>query len=83
MIMNFNIIIIIINCAETEKYAHVTFFFNGRVEKEFEGEERSLVPSPKVATYDLQPEMSSVGVGDKVMLIILNVCCIQLLLLLL
>ncbi|MDB1122392.1 2,3-bisphosphoglycerate-independent phosphoglycerate mutase [Vibrio algarum] len=45
--------------SETEKYAHVTFFFNGGVENEFEGEERSLVASPKVATYDLQPEMSS------------------------
>ncbi|CAB3407213.1 unnamed protein product [Caenorhabditis bovis] len=53
------------HCAETEKYAHVTFFFNGGVEKQFEGEERCLVPSPKVATYDLQPEMSSAGVGDK------------------
>ncbi len=45
--------------AETEKYAHVTFFFNGGVEKTFPGEERCLVPSPKVATYDLQPEMSA------------------------
>ncbi len=44
--------------AETEKYAHVTFFFNGGEEKEFEGESRILVPSPKVATYDLKPEMS-------------------------
>jgi len=44
--------------AETEKYAHVTFFFNGGDEKKFEGEDRILVPSPKVATYDLQPEMS-------------------------
>lgn len=45
--------------AETEKYAHVTFFFNGRTEEPFPGEERELVPSPKVATYDLQPEMSA------------------------
>lgn len=48
--------------AETEKYAHVTFFFNGGVETPFEGEDRKLVSSPKVATYDLQPEMSSIGV---------------------
>src|SRR5947209_24590 len=45
--------------AETEKYAHVTYFFNGGVEKPFAGEERVLVPSPKVATYDLKPEMSA------------------------
>jgi len=51
--------------AETEKYAHVTFFFNGGVEKPFEGEARILVPSPKVATYDLQPEMSAVELTDK------------------
>jgi 2,3-bisphosphoglycerate-independent phosphoglycerate mutase len=51
--------------AETEKYAHVTFFFNGGVEKPNSGEERILVPSPKVATYDLQPEMSAAGVCDK------------------
>ncbi len=51
--------------AETEKYAHVTFFFNGGVEKPFDGEERILIPSPKVATYDLKPEMSSVEVSDK------------------
>jgi 2,3-bisphosphoglycerate-independent phosphoglycerate mutase len=50
--------------AETEKYAHVTFFFNGGVEEPFEGEERILVKSPMVATYDLQPEMSSVKVTD-------------------
>ena len=50
--------------AETEKFAHVTFFFNGGVEKPFAGEERVLTPSPKVATYDLMPEMSSVKVGD-------------------
>jgi 2,3-bisphosphoglycerate-independent phosphoglycerate mutase len=52
--------------AETEKFAHVTFFFNGGVEKPFGGEERVLTPSPKVATYDLQPEMSSVKVGDSI-----------------
>ena len=52
--------------AETEKFAHVTFFFNGGVEKPFGGEERILTPSPKVATYDLQPEMSSVAVGDTI-----------------
>ncbi|VDK30083.1 unnamed protein product [Anisakis simplex] len=52
-------------CSETEKYAHVTFFFNGGVEKQFENEERCLVPSPKVATYDLLPPMSSAGVADK------------------
>ena len=51
--------------AETEKYAHVTFFFNGGEEKMFDGEERILVPSPKVATYDLQPEMSALEVTDK------------------
>lgn len=52
--------------AETEKYAHVTFFFNGGREVMFEGEDRILVASPKVATYDLQPEMSAVEVCDKV-----------------
>ncbi|EON93146.1 phosphoglyceromutase [Marinobacter lipolyticus SM19] len=51
--------------SETEKYAHVTFFFNGGLETPFEGEERILVPSPKVATYDLQPEMSAPEVTDK------------------
>ncbi len=51
--------------AETEKYAHVTFFFNGGREEPFEGEDRILVNSPKVATYDLQPEMSAVEVTDK------------------
>ena len=51
--------------AETEKYAHVTFFFNGGVEKQYPGEDRVLVPSPKVATYDLQPEMSAFEVCDK------------------
>ena len=50
--------------AETEKYAHITFFFNGRVEPPYEGEERLLIPSPKVATYDLQPEMSARKVTD-------------------
>jgi 2,3-bisphosphoglycerate-independent phosphoglycerate mutase len=58
------------HCAETEKYAHVTFFFNGGVEKMFENEERCLVPSPKVATYDLLPPMSSAGVADKMVDII-------------
>jgi 2,3-bisphosphoglycerate-independent phosphoglycerate mutase len=52
--------------AETEKYAHVTFFFSGGREKEFEGEERILIPSPRVATYDLQPEMSAYQVRDAV-----------------
>ena len=51
--------------AETEKYAHVTFFLNGGREEKFEGEERILVASPKVATYDLQPEMSAPEVADK------------------
>lgn len=51
--------------AETEKYAHVTFFFNGGVEEPNKGEDRILVPSPKVATYDLQPEMSAPMVCDK------------------
>lgn len=51
--------------AETEKYAHVTFFLNGGDEREFAGEERILVPSPKVATYDLQPEMSAAIVTDR------------------
>ncbi|MBQ1950192.1 MAG: 2,3-bisphosphoglycerate-independent phosphoglycerate mutase [Clostridia bacterium] len=52
--------------AETEKYAHVTFFFNGGIEKEYAGEDRVLVNSPKVATYDLQPEMSAYTVRDNV-----------------
>ena len=52
--------------AETEKYAHVTYFFNGGVEKPFGGEERILVPSPKVPTYDLKPEMSAEGITDNV-----------------
>jgi 2,3-bisphosphoglycerate-independent phosphoglycerate mutase len=51
--------------AETEKYAHVTYFFNGGVETPYAGEERVLVPSPKVATYDLKPEMSAFEVTDK------------------
>ncbi len=65
--------------AETEKYAHVTYFFNGGIERPFPGEDRKLVPSPKVATYDLQPEMSGRQVTDEVLarmanydLIILN-----------
>ncbi|HSH77054.1 MAG TPA: 2,3-bisphosphoglycerate-independent phosphoglycerate mutase [Herpetosiphonaceae bacterium] len=53
--------------AETEKYGHVTFFLNGGREEPFPGEERVLVPSPKVATYDLQPEMSAGGVRDEVL----------------
>jgi 2,3-bisphosphoglycerate-independent phosphoglycerate mutase len=52
--------------AETEKYPHVTFFFNGGREEPFVGEERTMIPSPKVATYDLQPEMSAVDLTDKV-----------------
>ncbi|KAJ5920791.1 hypothetical protein N7466_009117 [Penicillium verhagenii] len=51
--------------AETEKYAHVTFFFNGGVEKQFPGEVRDMIPSPKVATYDLDPKMSAAAVGTK------------------
>ena len=51
--------------AETQKYAHVTFFFNGGEEKQFEGEDRILVNSPKVATFDMQPEMSAYEVADK------------------
>jgi 2,3-bisphosphoglycerate-independent phosphoglycerate mutase len=51
--------------AETEKYAHVTFFLNGGEEQSYEGEDRILVPSPKVATYDLQPEMSAPEVTDR------------------
>jgi 2,3-bisphosphoglycerate-independent phosphoglycerate mutase len=65
--------------AETEKYAHVTYFFNGGIEKPFPGEDRKLIPSPKVATYDLKPEMSGFEVTDEVLarmanydLIILN-----------
>ena len=55
-----------LHAAETEKYAHVTYFFNGGREEPFPGEERVLVPSPKVATYDLKPEMSASGVADEV-----------------
>jgi 2,3-bisphosphoglycerate-independent phosphoglycerate mutase len=55
-----------LRAAETEKYPHVTFFFNGGRETAFAGEERIMEPSPKVATYDLQPEMSAVGLTDKV-----------------
>jgi 2,3-bisphosphoglycerate-independent phosphoglycerate mutase len=54
-----------LRCAETEKYAHVTFFFNGQLNDPFPGEDRILVNSPKVATYDLQPEMSAFEVRDK------------------
>jgi 2,3-bisphosphoglycerate-independent phosphoglycerate mutase len=56
--------------AETEKYAHVTYFFNGGREQPFSGETRKLIPSPKVATYDLQPEMSALEVTDEVLLAI-------------
>jgi 2,3-bisphosphoglycerate-independent phosphoglycerate mutase len=55
-----------LKAAETEKYAHVTYFFNGGEEAPFDGEGRALIPSPKVATYDLQPEMSARGVADAV-----------------
>ena len=55
-----------IRIAETEKYPHVTFFFSGGREKEFVGERRIMVPSPKVATYDLQPEMSAHGIADAI-----------------
>jgi 2,3-bisphosphoglycerate-independent phosphoglycerate mutase len=65
--------------AETEKYAHVTYFFNGGIEKPFPGEDRKLIPSPKVATYDLKPEMSAFEVTEELLvgmanydLIILN-----------
>ena len=54
------------HCAETEKYPHVTYFLNGGHEEAYEGEDRKMVPSPKVATYDLQPEMSSEEVADEV-----------------
>lgn len=54
-----------LHIAETEKYAHVTFFFNGGVEKPYKGEDRILIPSPKVATYDLKPEMSAYEVCDE------------------
>jgi 2,3-bisphosphoglycerate-independent phosphoglycerate mutase len=55
-----------IRIAETEKYPHVTFFFNGGREEPFKGEERILCPSPKVATYDLQPEMSAYEIRDAI-----------------
>jgi len=55
-----------LHVAETEKYAHVTYFFNGGAEDAWPGEERRLVPSPKVATYDLQPEMNAAGVTDAI-----------------
>ncbi|MBX7051648.1 MAG: 2,3-bisphosphoglycerate-independent phosphoglycerate mutase [Flavobacteriales bacterium] len=55
-----------IRIAETEKYPHVTFFFSGGREKEFVGERRIMIPSPKVATYDLQPEMSAQGIADAI-----------------
>jgi 2,3-bisphosphoglycerate-independent phosphoglycerate mutase len=55
-----------LRCAETEKYAHVTYFFNGGIERPYGGEERILVPSPKVPTYDLKPEMSAVGIAETV-----------------
>lgn len=58
--------------AETEKYAHVTFFFNGGIEKPYPGEERQLIPSPKIATYDLQPEMSAPELTDTVVKAILS-----------
>ncbi|NDP43742.1 MAG: 2,3-bisphosphoglycerate-independent phosphoglycerate mutase [Aromatoleum sp.] len=58
--------------AETEKYAHVTYFFSGGVEAEYPGEDRTLVPSPKVATYDLKPEMSAVEVTDKLVAAIIG-----------
>ncbi len=54
-----------VRIAETEKYPHVTFFFNGGIEQEFPGESRILVPSPKVPTYDMQPEMSAIEITDK------------------
>ena len=60
------------HAAETEKYAHVTFFINGGREEPFEGEQRSLIPSPGVATYDLQPEMSAPAVTDAVVRAILS-----------
>ena len=58
--------------AETEKYAHVTYFFNGGIEKPFPGEDRKLIPSPKVATYDLKPEMSAIEVTDEVLARMVN-----------
>ena len=61
-----------IRIAETEKYPHVTFFFNGGREEPFEGERRIMVPSPKVATYDLMPEMSAEGITDAIIKEITN-----------
>ena len=61
-----------IRIAETEKYPHVTFFFSGGREQEFENEKRILIPSPKVATYDLQPEMSAQQITDAIMLELKN-----------
>lgn len=58
--------------AETEKYAHVTYFFNGGIEKPFAGEARKLIPSPKVATYDLKPEMSAFEVTDQLLACMAN-----------
>ena len=55
-----------LHTAETEKYAHVTFFFNGGIEEPYENETRVLIPSPQVKTYDMQPEMSAAEVGDVV-----------------
>ena len=55
-----------LHCAETEKYAHVTYFFNGGKKKPFAGEDHVMVNSPDVATYDLKPEMSAEGVADKI-----------------
>jgi 2,3-bisphosphoglycerate-independent phosphoglycerate mutase len=56
-----------VRIAETEKYPHVTFFFSGGREAEFPGERRIMIPSPKVATYDLQPEMSAQGIKEAIM----------------
>ncbi|MVZ67126.1 2,3-bisphosphoglycerate-independent phosphoglycerate mutase [Sphingobacterium sp. DK4209] len=61
-----------VRIAETEKYPHVTFFFSGGREEQFEGESRILIPSPKVATYDLQPEMSAQGIADAICLDMVN-----------
>lgn len=60
---------------ETEKYAHVTFFFNGGREQPFDQEDRLMVPSPKVPTYDLQPEMSADGVGKAVSMMYMSTQC--------
>ena len=70
-----------LRAAETEKYPHVTFFFSGGREKEFEREDRILVPSPKVPTYDLQPEMSAPELSKRVAEAMAdtayNLCCAQ------